>query len=134
MERAENKDLLEIIKLLQPLASFSYLMGSYGTPRFRHDSDLDLAAHFNAGVTDEQKWSLKNEIGKKINRDVDLVSLKEVDPIYARQVLETGRLLYSENPGLLVSWQALQMSKYIDLKMGRREIEENLLKRKKFGV
>lgn len=123
----------ELIKLIEPHAKFAFLMGSYGTDRFNDQSDIDIAVYFNGETSGPALTKLLSELMDHFERDVDLVDLRTIDPIYARQVLETGRLLFSKDPGLLVSWQSTQMSKYIDLKQGRAEIEKNLLKRKKFN-
>jgi predicted nucleotidyltransferase len=128
-----NDQVAQIKKLIEPHAEFAFLMGSFGTPRFNDQSDLDLAVYFSNKVDWNWRAKLSSQLMDIVGRDVDLVDLRDTDPIFARQVLETGRLLFCKDSGLLVSWKATQMSKYIDLKMGRAEIEKQLLTRKKFN-
>ncbi|MGZ3775738.1 MAG: type VII toxin-antitoxin system MntA family adenylyltransferase antitoxin [Pseudobdellovibrionaceae bacterium] len=120
----------EIIEILKPHTEFVFLLGSYGTQRFGAESDIDLAAYFKEHVDYGSQLRLSSEISELTNRDVDLVDMRNIDPIFARQVIETGRLLLDNDHKKLVNWQIVQLGKYIDFKMDRAEIEKNLLKRK----
>jgi predicted nucleotidyltransferase len=103
-----------------------------GTERFHNDSDIDIAAHFINEPTFEELVALKAKIERELNRDIDLVSLNFVDPIFAQQVLETGRLIYTTKDKVeLLSWKTQIMSMYPDFKMSRKIIEDSLLNRKK---
>lgn len=125
--------LKAIIDLIKPHCEFAFLVGSFGTPRFTKDSDLDLAVYFAESVDWDLKLILKEQLENLVSRDVDLVDLRTADPIFARQILENGRLLFSKNNHLLMEWKIKSLSLYIDLKMGRSEIEKNLLKRTKIN-
>lgn len=121
----------EIIGALRPHTEFVYLLGSYGTDRFNAESDIDLAAYFKEYVDFNQRLQLSSKISELTGRDVDLVDMRNIDPIFARQVIETGRLILDNNHSILVNWQVTQLAKYIDFKMDRRAIEKKLLTRKK---
>lgn len=115
-----------------PDIAFAYLLGSAGTSRFHQESDVDLGVYWRK----IPEWTKLNEIKNKLEslfkRDVDLVSLNTCDLIFSRQVLETGRLLFSDEPGLHLKWKAEQLSQYPDFKHSRKGIEENILNRKKY--
>jgi predicted nucleotidyltransferase len=121
-----------IIEILEPKTIFIYLMGSLGTDRFHAESDIDIAAFFNKEVDFDCRINLISKLEDRLHREVDLVSLNHIDPIFSRQVLETGRLLLCKDEGFLLNWKTHQMSLYIDLKQSRKVIEENLLNRKKY--
>jgi predicted nucleotidyltransferase len=126
-------DVVETIKkLLSPTCNFVYLLGSFGTERFRADSDIDIAAHFKNPNELEKKSKLCIQLEDLLIRDVDLVALNNVDPIFAHQVLDQGRLLFVNDDGVLLNWKLREMSMYPDFKMSREVIEKNLLKRKKY--
>lgn len=127
-----DSKLNEAIDVLSPHCEFGFLMGSYGTDRFHKESDIDLAVFFKKATLSEEKRNCWLELEKIFSREVDLVELNAIDPIFGHQVLETGRLLFSGNPGLLLQWKATQTSLYIDFKMDRAIVEKNMLNRKKY--
>lgn len=125
-------DLKEAVtRIAGPYTSFAYLVGSAATARFNTNSDIDIAVYWH-----ETNFKDKNKILEvlvdEFNRDVDLISLNNIDVIYSMQVLESGRLLYCHDPGLLLEWQAKQLSAYPDFKRTRSGIEDNILRRKKY--
>lgn len=127
-----DRILKAVDETLKEDCAFVYLLGSAGTERFRDDSDIDLAAFFktHSGLATLFEKSLQLE--KKLQREVQLVALNTVDPIFGRQVLETGRLLFSTDPGSLLQWKTHQMSIYPDFKFSRAIIEKALLNRKRY--
>ncbi|MGZ3775387.1 MAG: type VII toxin-antitoxin system MntA family adenylyltransferase antitoxin [Pseudobdellovibrionaceae bacterium] len=122
---------LKITEILSPYAEFVFLVGSYDTPRFNNESDVDLAVYFIESVDYQLKINLILKLEDLTGRDVELIDLRNIDPIFARQVIETGRLLVDNNHKKLVNWQITQLSKYLDFKMDRAVIEKNLLVRKR---
>lgn len=125
----------DIILALQaasgPRPLFAYLLGSACTPRFREDSDIDLAVFWEAAPAPESKFALANELAERLGRDVDLIQLNEADPIIGRQVLETGRLLFCHEADMHFRWKLRQLSIYPDFKATRSVVEKNILKRRR---
>jgi predicted nucleotidyltransferase len=119
--------------LLTNQVEFAYLLGSAGTERFHTESDIDLAIFWKKEPKLPELSSISNELTEKLNdHDVDLISLNTADLIFSRQVLETGRLLFCNSPGLHLQWKADQLSRYPDFKFTRAIIEKNILNRKKY--
>lgn len=129
----KSQEILQAISLLKPHSVFVYLLGSYGTPRFHKESDIDFAFFSKKELDFENHIQLKTQLEDIFQREVDLVSLNKIDPIFARQVIETGRVLFCEEPSAIPQWIAEQNSKYIDFKLDRKKIEENLLKKKSYN-
>ncbi|HXH31111.1 MAG TPA: nucleotidyltransferase domain-containing protein [Bacteriovoracaceae bacterium] len=114
-------------------SAFCFLLGSAATARFRQDSDIDIAVFWKDGEFDfKLKLKIMDELEDKLGHSIDLISLNNIDVIYGIQVFETGRLLISNNPGLLLDWKAKQLSRYPDFKLSRAIIEKNILNRKKY--
>lgn len=132
MSKSPKSIIPIIVKILSPFAEFAYLMGSAETPRFRKESDVDLAFFPKGEMSREQIQDLWVQLEKALERDVDLVSLKNIDPIFGRQVLEAGRVILVNNPTAHLIWKAHQLSIYPDFKRSREVIEKNLLVRKKY--
>lgn len=118
---------------LSDLSEFCFLLGSAATPRFRPDSDIDIAVFWkNSEIDFNLKLRVMNELEDKLGRSIDLISLNSIDVIYGIQVVDTGRLLVNNNPGLMLEWKAKQLSRYPDFKLSRAIIEKNILNRKKY--
>jgi predicted nucleotidyltransferase len=122
-----------IIETIGDLSDFIFLLGSAGTPRFRHDSDIDIAVYWkNADIDFNQKMKIVTALEDKLGHDIDLISLNNIDVIYGIQVVDTARLLVNNNAGLMLEWKAKQLSRYPDFKASRAIIEKNILNRKKY--
>lgn len=118
---------------LKPIAYFGYILGSIGTPRFHSKSDIDIAVFFKSDIDEKSRFDLMNKLESELHRDVQIVPLNSIDPIFARQVMETGRLVFNNNAEILLKWQSKQMSIYPDFKRSREIIEKSLMNRKKYG-
>ena len=129
-----NPDFISktLIDTLNQDADFAFLMGSAGTDRFNAESDIDVAAFWKSHVSDTDVRAFWRRLSDQFNRDVDLVTLNSVDVIFARQVLEKGRLLFCNSDGNLLNWKMQKMSEYPDFKTSRKIIEDNILTRKKY--
>lgn len=121
-----------ICDTLSDAGEFVYLMGSAGTDRFHDESDIDIAVYWKPNTTEEEKASIRNNLMAIFDREIDLVALNRIDIIFARKVLETGRLLFNKSPGLHLLWCSEKLSEYPDFKKSRKIIEDNLLQRKKY--
>ncbi len=136
MKKVKKPSLIvsqSLIEILSPHAEFSFLMGSAETERFNKESDIDVAVFWKTSCDPEQIKACQRIIEEKFNRDVDLISLNKINVIFARQVLETGRLLFCNSDGLLLNWKMQKLSDYPDFKFSRKIIEDNILNRKKYG-
>lgn len=115
------------------LSEFCFLLGSAATPRFRQDSDIDIAVFWKKDSIDfDLKIKTINELEDRLGHEIDLITLNNIDVIYGIQVVNTGRLLVNNNPGLLLDWKSQQLSRYPDFKTSRSIIEKNILNRKKY--
>lgn len=122
-----------VTNTLDDLSEFCFLLGSAATPRFRQDSDIDIAVFWkNVEIDFNLKLKIVNELEDELGHSIDLISLNNIDIIYGIQVVDTGRLLFSANLGLMLDWKAKQLSRYPDFKASRNIIEKNILNRKKY--
>jgi predicted nucleotidyltransferase len=119
-----DRATLERVSAVLAGAQFAFVFGSYGTPAFGPESDLDIAVQFPKALTGEEFITLAGGLDEAAGRRVDVVDIRKADPIIAMQVLRNGR------PFLVADWRALtefQMytpSRYFDWKVCRRQVEE----------
>jgi predicted nucleotidyltransferase len=122
-----------VTELISDKAEFSFLLGSAATPFFRGDSDVDIAVYWvNQDIPFPEKAQISSDLSDRLAREVDLISLNDIDVIYGIQVIDKGRVLLNHNPALMLQWKANIISQYPDFKASRLIIEENILKRKKY--
>lgn len=119
-------------EILDTNLEFIFLVGSAGTERFHDESDIDLVVFWKDIPANKERTKAWIDLESKFNRDVELITLNKIDIIFARQVLEIGRLLWSNNDGLLLQWKMEVLSEYPDFKRSRKIIEDNILNRKKY--
>ncbi len=134
MKTLDLESIKEVISdVLEDKIEFCFLLGTAATNFFREDSDIDIAVFWKDPKLEfTSKLNFTNELQDRFARDVDLISLNDVDVIYGMQVMEKGRLLLNHNSGLLLSWKSEQLSRYPDFKTSRAIIEKNILNRKKY--
>ena len=121
--------LAPIIPLLREKAEFALLFGSIKNGRIMPESDIDIGVYLKKGKPDfEEYLNLKGVLSDESDRDVDLVILNTCDIIIAMQIIANGEMIINNNPGKFIRYKAEKISEYIDFKMSRKIIEENLLR------
>jgi len=117
-------DLLERVGSLLEAARFAFVFGSFGAPGFRDESDLDLAADFGRPLEPQERFVLASRLAEVAGRPVDLVDLRNADPIIAMQVLRTGRPFLVHDVLALDVFRMTAPSLYFDWKISRRPVED----------
>ena len=105
-------------------AQFALVFGSFGTPSFGPESDLDIAVSFPRALPAMDLVSLVGRLETAAGRRMDVVDLRRADPIIAMQVLRNGRPILVAEPRALAEFQMYTPSRYFDWKITRRPIEE----------
>jgi len=98
---ADNPDLLLVV-----------IFGSTANDSQRPDSDIDVAFFAKKRYSSRQRQQLVDQIACATGRTVDLVDLSDVDGALLRQILHSGRVIFSKQPGItgilterLLGWQ-----------------------------
>ena len=121
-----------INNLSQALADrvvFAMVYGSILKPSFNQKSDVDVALYLNHNEdTPENLFNFQAELSEATGRDVDLVFLNRADLIITMQILTNGQLIVENDHRQFIEFKALKISQYIDFKMSRKIIEDNMLK------
>ena len=119
-----DTDLLERVGKLLEAARFAFVFGSFGTPDFRDQSDVDLAVDFGRSLESDERFDLASRLAETAGRPVDLVDLRNADPIIAMQVLKTGRPFLVHDRFALDVFRMTAPSLYFDWKISRRPVED----------
>jgi len=110
-------ELDEIIKKynLKLLLTF----GSYGTERFRPDSDIDVAYESDMKISVDMEIQLLSDLILYFKRDkIDLVNLKRVNPLLLYEVACNSKVLFDEN-GRFLKFKLKASSRYADTRFLR---------------
>lgn len=105
-------------------AQFAIVFGSYGTAAFGPESDLDVAVQFPKPLTGEERIALAGRLEEAAGRRVDIVDLREADPIIAMQALRGGRPFLVADRRAMTEFQMYTPTRYFDWKICRRPVEE----------
>jgi len=127
---ADEKEhiISKLISVLGNKAEFALVFGSILSENFNNNSDIDTAVYLHKEFnTPETKYELRKEIINLFNRDIDLVFLNDADIIITMQILANASLIINEIPSLYILFKAKKISEYLDFKLSRKIIENNLL-------
>lgn len=116
--------LLDRVRPLLEGVRFAFVFGSFGTPAFGDESDLDLAVDFGRRLESRERFELGVQLDEAAGHRVDLVDLRSADPIISMQVLRTGRAFLVADPHALAVFRMTAPSRYFDWKISRRLVEE----------
>jgi len=108
----------------EPEVCAVFLHGSAAKGRLRPDSDLDLAILPMAGKTlsADRRLDLAARLTSETGRQVDFGVLSSANLVYAKEVIEHGRLLFTKDPARSEACLALCLSLYVDLQQSRKEV------------
>ncbi|MGM0509383.1 MAG: type VII toxin-antitoxin system MntA family adenylyltransferase antitoxin [Fusobacteriota bacterium] len=104
---------------------FIYIFGSYAQGKNREDSDLDIAFYSNEKYDEYKLFLIKNELSKKLKKEIDLVQLKESSTVFQKEVISKGTVIYEKNEINRQKFEMIVMKKYMKLNQERSEIIEN---------
>ena len=120
--------IFRLCELLKGKAEFALLFGSITNDNFNIESDIDIAVYFNSEFNIKEKKSvIRREIINSFDRDIDLIILNDADIIITMQVLANGNIIINENNSNFVLFKAKKISEYLDFKISRKIIEDNML-------
>ena len=94
--KLDFNNITKAILDLCPDTEAIYVFGSYADSSYRPDSDIDIAILANE-LQPKEMWNLKGDIPKKVNKDVDLVSLNSVGKVLQYEILWKGIRIYEKD-------------------------------------
>jgi len=104
-----------------------FLFGSIATGHHTKTSDIDLAISFKTEPDCYYLDNIKNALSAFIKREIDIVVLNNASPIIKMQALRKGIPLIRKG-GAYEEFFTRTVEEYADLKIVRKEIEDNILK------
>jgi len=107
-----------------PVLCAAFLHGSAAKECLRSDSDVDVALlpRANQTINMQQRIDLATDLESLINRPFDLGILSTSNLIYAKEIIEHGRQLFTTNPFRSEQFLSNCLSMYADLQQERKEV------------
>jgi predicted nucleotidyltransferase len=133
MENKQEKINEIIKKVLQffPDILGIYLFGSFQTEYETTESDVDIAIllPLNSKVDSHSREfrDLLFALMDELDREVDLINLRQVDTVFQHEIIQSGRMLYRGNPYAVEEYEMLTMSYYQKLNEERKEILQEIV-------
>jgi len=106
----------------------AFVFGSFAEGRLTERSDFDIAILFKDTPDITILSEIQDAISEITGRNVDIVILNNASPIIKMQVLKKGRLLKKTGDAIYNDFFLRTAKEYYDLKMKRKEQEQNILK------
>lgn len=130
---AQKQAIMDCLRdLLYAEAEFALLFGSWAGEgeRVKAHSDVDCGVYFKQVPSLEHLYSdIPETFREIIGRKLDIICLNTADIIIANQIIRSGERVFVNSEDVLVQFSAQVMSRYVDFKLSRRIIEDNILVR-----
>jgi len=131
------RELKDMVKRLATLFEneknilVAYLFGSYARGYETVQSDVDIAVLLSEVPEKllEYYLNLERKLAEALEKDVDLVFLNDAPPLLKYQVIKYGRLLFSRNERIRVTFEAKSLSEYLDFSRALKRYDECFMKR-----
>lgn len=123
----KNKIINKIVENINP--SFIILFGSFAKGTVHEGSDLDLAYFSYKKLSPYDRFILAGELARFVNRDVDLVDIKQIDTVFTMQIFEHGIPIYIQSENEFYRQRMRAYSMYATLNEQRAALIEAVQER-----
>lgn len=103
-------------------ARFIYLFGSFARGEGREDSDIDLAIYTDRDISPYDLFIIANKLSFQVKREVQIVDLKNIDTVFAAQIVGTREELYCEDEVAKANYNIRAFRDYAKLNEERKVV------------
>ena len=84
-----------------PEIELALVFGSLASGQARPDSDIDVAVYPKNPLDHRSLQALSDQIASATGRPVDIIDLTKADGALLRQILRSGKILFSKRPSIM---------------------------------
>ena len=95
-----------------------------GTTRI--DSDIDIAYLSDIQYADYDLFLIKEELASLLNKDVDLIDLKNATTVFQAQIITSGKVIYCTDQHKRMAFELLTLKKYVKLNEERQVVIDKI--------
>ena len=99
-----------------------YIFGSYSTGEVNEKSDIDIAFLSDKKIEKYDIFIKAQEISSKVNREIDLIDLKDSTTVFQNQVVRNGVVILDREPIEREKFEIVVLKKYMELNELRKEL------------
>ncbi|MGH9432679.1 MAG: type VII toxin-antitoxin system MntA family adenylyltransferase antitoxin [Terriglobia bacterium] len=122
----EYDAIVRIILEHYPAAQAIYLFGTYGTADEWPQSDVDIAVLLPPEQARRQPQlmltSCHYALADALGKPTDLLNAREVSTVFQKEIVQSGRRLYSKDDNAVAEFEMLTLSHYQKLNEERKAI------------
>lgn len=122
----EYDNTVHIVLEHYPLAQAIYVFGTFGTADERPDSDVDIAVLLPPADARRQPQLMLTPchlaLTDALGKSVDLVNARCVSTVFQKEIVQSGRLLFSGDDNAIAEFEMLTLSLYEKLNEERKAI------------
>ena len=122
----QTSKIISTLKETDPY--FIFLFGSAKRKELRKDSDIDLAIYSRNELSSLLVFELKEKLASQLNRDIDLIDLRQANDVIRAQIISTGDIIQSLDKQVLHDCQIRWLKQYAMLNDERRPILDRIKK------
>ncbi|MUV38238.1 hypothetical protein JNUCC1_02074 [Lentibacillus sp. JNUCC-1] len=117
-----------LVPLLNP--EFMIVFGSFASGSETLKSDLDIAFYREGeSLSKYERFMISQKLAELINRDVDLIDLKEASTVFRAQIFGYGQTIYSRNDIERDRQHMTALSMYVKLNEERQVVFDAIRER-----
>jgi len=122
------EQIIATVRQALPDVQAIYVFGSFGTPFFKADSDIDIAVMSVADLTPIKRWHATEEIAQLLNRNIDLIDIRQASTVMRFQIISTGKRIYCKTETECEIYEDYAYSSYIRFNDERKQLLEETAK------
>ena len=107
------------------------LFGSYARNDQREDSDIDLAIRVDREIDSKELFNIKIELEEILEKDVDLIDLKNAQDGIRYEILVNGITIYVKDELRFELYKLDMYREYLELNESKKIIIDNIKKGEK---
>jgi uncharacterized protein len=118
--------LKAVIQGLLPDAAAAWLFGSAVRNEMRSDSDVDVALWMPAAWSPAEKMKAHDLLSNALGTPVDILDFSRLPTVMQVQILETGELLFADDPVAVEMYCATVKTEYLHIQRWRQPMIRTL--------
>ncbi len=104
-----------------------YIYGSYIRGELKEDSDIDIA--ISGSYTIDQRVLLSSTLSTVFHRNIDLILFDNIDTVFKTEIINTGKLVYTEDSNKSDSMEFKILANYLTLEEDRKVVIDAIFER-----
>ncbi len=122
ISKSTEIQIINFLKNKIPALYGIFVYGSYAKNQETKSSDIDLAFLNGEKITAVEKWKIQEELAATLDKDIDLVDLKDASVVLRKEVVENGKQICVMDQYKVEEFEMKTISMYIDLNETRKDI------------